>query len=199
MRLYALLIALASLSGCIDASFDFDLKEEKAKAIMSVSPEAMQSMGGFSREECEGGGGTFTLSAEKARCEIDHDISIDEWIEKGAPSIQNAFNQEADFLPISVEKAGWGKIRISLDVLKIMEETKGDEVKEKPPEEMMQMIKMAMAGHGISFSFKGDKIIESNGEIKADGKTVVFYIPLSDMMDPENKLAPDSYTAVIDY
>ncbi|MGB0960083.1 MAG: hypothetical protein ACPGVK_07525 [Halocynthiibacter sp.] len=201
MRKLLILPLLFTLANCINIESTADLNDEEMTFTTWTSSQLLGQSEGNPREECEEEGGAFTLDKDGATCVTTKEFSLKDWIKKGYVDYGAMGDDDVnDKLKITVAKEGWGKLRFTMDTAPLLEnEDMKNDMPEGMEDSMKQMVLAAVAGKGVSLKFKGDKIVESNGQISQDGTTVNFYIPMSDLIDPENRVSPDTYTALIKY
>ncbi|AJE47243.1 hypothetical protein [Celeribacter indicus] len=200
------LLPVLGLSACFDADLAFDLSRETARMEWSMSSQllAMAGEGKDPREGCEANGGIYTLTAEAGRCTLETRFFREDWIDQGRIVLAEGdmpLPTREDGLPLAIERSGFKTLRITLDTQEFLKDAPGMEGGEEDiPEGMKPLFMAGIAGHGLSFTFTGRSVRQTNGAVSADGRSATFFIPLSDVMEgPENRQVPPLYEAEIRY
>lgn len=198
-QIVAILLTM-TLTACYDLEAKFDITTGKAELSQSMSQEFHEMTEANLKDNCTGENETYSVTDELITCSKIGEFDVNDWIEEGTINVAGGPRGQDSALDmgLTVEDVGWGKILVKLDVAYMIEQSPRDDDNE-PPADMLPMLKAGMAGHGFKFTFKGKRIIESNGSVSDDKTTVTFFVPLNDLLDPENRTAPDLYSAEIKY
>ena len=103
-------------------------------------------------------------------------------------------NQDAASTPITVSEVEAGVLDIIVDLSPMMEDD--PQQADLQSAEMKAMVKAAMSGHAMSYSFTGLDVIETSGQISADGRTASLTVPMGDFID---KTAPSEFRTRLRY
>ena len=103
-------------------------------------------------------------------------------------------NSDAASTPLTVTEIETGVLEIIVDLSPMMEDD--PQQAELQSAEMREIIKAAMDGHAMTYCFTGMEVLETTGQVSADGRTASLTIPMGDFID---KKAPASFRSVIRY
>ena len=95
-------------------------------------------------------------------------------------TIDEALNDPDIGEGMTIERRDGGLLFVSWDLSTLTEDIVPAE--EEGAEEMVDMMVAAFEGHAITLHVSGADIVETNGEMSADGKTSTFSIPLDTMI-----------------
>ena len=201
-KLVLSLICLFSLGGCIDVQMDFDLRQEQLDASI-LQRTIDDEFAPRPNEKCEEQGGTLTtLPKGDTSCHHTTPFSLDDWLQQGRVSFTDIGDrQKTQSMNVSVEEIDTDTLRLTMDVNAFVTEIHQQYFPpDMPPvfkESFVQKAKENVGEDGFHISFIGEQVESADGQLSADGKKVTFFVPLSDIVEPEKKTSPDRYTAVI--
>ncbi len=192
-----------TLTACIDVDMTIDLNRQKAERVVVVGPD-VEKMKSSPNANCELDGGTRTSTPDGgSACRSTATLSLNQWVKDGKASfIDTSNNKVDDFLPLSVKRINDNTLKLSFDTNTFIAMlAKGGIIPpDVPPEiraSLIDKLKEDAGSDSFKFRLNGSKVINSNGEIAGDGRSVTFSVPLIDVIDPDNKTCPDHYTAVV--
>lgn len=176
-KLRALLASLAilPLAACFDADIAISVPTSEnatAKVVLTADAEVYQMAAASGEDPCEGGE-LSTLDDGRMQCTQEVSGPIDDV--KNSPDIGNA---------LTIERRAGGMIFASLDRKSALSDL--DMEAELGDPQMLAMMTQAFAGHGATLTISAGRIVESNGTIAPDGKSVSFSVPFTTILtDPD--------------
>lgn len=178
--------AVLGLSGCIDVDMNVEIlgsDEARVTGYMQVQRQMLEMMGGETGFCPEEDGGTIELTDTTARCNMLMEGSFDE-----------VFASEGDGPAPEIEDQGDGTVRVAFPIGAGMADAA--EMRQDP--QMVAMMRPMLEGHTFTMRITGAQIVESNGEISADGRTATFSFPLVQALDADAEF-PEFYEAIVRY
>lgn len=178
-RLFALMLSLLPLAGCIDADLTLDFRGEDAvETVMDlkVGRELFDLTGQSPEEMCKGG--TATLGVEAVTCVQRRTTPLDEFI---AEAERRAAADPADRLrqAARVERLDRNRLRVTLDFAGMMAAAGPEAAQAR---QMAGLMRAAFAGHSLVFRIRAPKIEATTGTLSADGKAAEMVVPLAALM-----------------
>lgn len=188
MRLFhaAAFAGVLALSGCIDVDMTATIEGPDAASVsghMTVQRQMLEMMGGAEAFCPVDEGGTMTLTDTEARCDVESSGTFAEVFQ----------GEEGEATPTAID-LGDGTVRVSFPIGQLGGDTA--EMREDP--QMAAMMRPMLEGHTFTIRIAGAEIVESNGEISADGTTASFTFNLVDMLSEDIDL-PESFDTVVRY
>lgn len=178
-RLFALMLGLLPLTGCIDADLTLDFQDDSTvETVMEIrfGRELFDLTGKSPEAMCKDG--TATVGAEVVTCVQRRTSTLDDFIaevERRAGADPAARMQQA----ARVERLDGNRLRVTLDFAGLAA-AGGPEVAQA--RQMAGLMRAALAGHSFVFRVKAPKIEATTGTLSADGKTAEHVVPLSAMV-----------------
>jgi hypothetical protein len=177
---FMLIPALLLLAGCIDVDFTLDFTSRNsanADAEMRMTRSFYDMIGQSPESLCEDAEVELTDTA--LICRMQSSGTVDDLV-SGA-----GFGEEMEMDEgMSITREGDDMVRVVFDLATIM--TSGEDG--PSPEELRQMSDMfgpMMEGHELIFRVRGAEIVESNGEIAADGQSASRTVPLDALLQED--------------
>lgn len=175
------------LAACFDVDLSLGFPDDEtavATMVMTAGPEFYAMATSDGEPFCADGTET-TLDDGKHRCTQTVSGPIDEVL--SSPDIGEG---------MTIEKRDGGLVYVTFDMGDIGKEVTPPDEAGGDSEDLKQMMTAAFAGHAITLSVSGKKIVESNGTISDDGKTATFTIPLDGLITEQNGL-PDAFETLL--
>ena len=198
MRYILLTISAFILSACLSIDAKVNIAEDgtvKTDMVMIVSQDMYELInvdGG--QNYCINQGETLSKVDRGYACTTTSTSSVDDMLAGRFGFDIDPSNQDAASTPITVTQPEAGVLEIIVDLSPMMEDD--PQQAEMQSAEMKAMVKAAMAGHAMTYSFSGLNVIETSGQTSADGRTASLTIPMADFID---KTAPSEFRTVIRY
>ncbi|MCI2399874.1 hypothetical protein [Aliiroseovarius subalbicans] len=195
-KLFALLFILP-LAACFDADIAINFVDDEnaeMEAVMTMGPEFYAMLAQSGEDPCEEGVGAAQADGSYL-CTITETDTIDNMIaEANAPSDDGNADGPTNGMTqgYAIERVGTNMVKVSFDLSEMLSDAKPDE----ELGEMEAMLRQAFAGHGITMRVSGQEILDTNGEMSADGKSASFAIPLTEMLETEPDL-PSSFDVTV--
>lgn len=188
MRLFtytALAAASLSLTACIDADITATITGADRAEITGYTETQTQMLGmiGGPSEFCDAEmGGTYEARGDLSRC----NISL-------SGNFADIFDGDEDDGPQpTAEDLGNGTVRVTFPFSALAMQM--GEVRNDP--QTLAMMAPMIQGHTVIVRTAGQEVIESTGEISADGMSASYTLELGDLIDPDVMLPSDFVTVV---
>ncbi|KFZ38919.1 hypothetical protein HR45_00500 [Shewanella mangrovi] len=204
LKLLLVSCCLLALTGCFDSTTKFDLTTQQAEVI-TIHHDPKKSNFRGPNEGCEKRGGEFTTLANgDTECRLQGPFQLSEWLAEGEvsmPQLSTGRKMKHRNMPISIKAVDEHTLSLSLNTARTLKELK-DYFLPKDNNSSMQGVMLELlrreAGEGgLTLEFVADKVLSSNGEIGADGKSVRFFVPLTAVINEQNQL-PAQFTAKLE-
>ncbi len=195
MKKLLYLLLLVPLSACFDADLDFVVHDDETatmSAHMLLGPEMYGMIAQSGQDPCEEGVGTTNADGTFS-CRVEETDTIDNLIAEIENGQKNA--AQGGVNPnqgVSLERMEGPFVRLVFDLAelkKVAAESGADP-------SMMGMLQQAFQGHRIHMTITGKDIVETNGQLSADGRTAEITIPLRALIEPDASL-PDQFVTVV--
>lgn len=183
----AALGAVLGLSGCVDMDMTAEIlgpDQARVTGYMQVQRQMLDMMGGPEGFCNADDGGTLELTDTHARCNL---------MVEGSFAEVFASDSEEGPAP-TAEDLGNGTVRVSFPI----GAATADAAEMRADPQMAAMMRPMLEGHTMTIRIAGVQIVESNGEISADGRSASFSIPLVSILD-ENAEFPETFEAIVRY
>ncbi|WP_371169404.1 hypothetical protein [Aliiroseovarius sp. 2305UL8-7] len=196
MKKLLFLILILPLSACFDADLTFDLHDDETATMsskVSMGPELYGMIASRGEDPCKDGVGQ-QLGDGTYTCLIEETDTIDNLIVKLEDERQNHAEQNGvnPNQGVTVERLDGPFIKLSFDLVQL-KQAAADTGMEPT---MLAAFREAMLGHRIHMTIKGAEIVETNGTLSPDGKSAVFDIPLTALIETDASL-PDSFQTIV--
>ncbi|GHE97022.1 hypothetical protein GCM10016455_16830 [Aliiroseovarius zhejiangensis] len=195
MKKLLYLLLLVPLSACFDADLDFVVHDDETatmSAHMLLGPEMYGMIAQSGQDPCEEGVGTTNADGTFS-CRVEETDTIDNLIAEIENGQKNA--AQGGVNPnqgVSLERMEGPFVRLVFDLAelkKVAAESGADP-------SMMGMLQQSFQGHRIHMTITGKDIVETNGQLSADGRTAEITIPLRALIEPDASL-PDQFVTVV--
>lgn len=180
-RLFALMLSLLPLAGCIDADLTLDFQGEQAVETvldLRIGRELFDLAGKSPEEMCKGG--TATVGVETVSCVQRRTTPLDEFIaeaERRAAAAADPADRLRD--AARVERLDDHRLRVTLDFAGMMAAAGPEAAQAR---QMAGLMRAAFAGHSLVFRIRAPKIEATTGTLSADGKAAEMVVPLAALM-----------------
>lgn len=179
------LLFILPLAACFDAEMSLKFPDDntaEATMVMTAGADFYQMATANGDPFCDGG-----VEAELA--DGSHSCT-----ETFSGTIDEAMNNPDIGEGMTIEKRDGGQIYVAWELSTLTEDIVPPD--QEGSDEMKDMLIAAFEGHAITLKVSGAKIIETNGEVSEDGKTVTFRIPLEATLKGGPEL-PKSFEALV--
>lgn len=195
---------LLALTGCFDSTTKFDLTTQQAEVI-TIHHDPKESSFRGPNEGCEKRGGEFTTLANgDTQCRLQGPFKLREWLAEGEvimPQLSTGRKIKHRNMPIKIKAIDAHTLSLSLDTTRMLKELKAYFLPKKDNSSMqgvmLELLRREAGEGGLTLEFVADKVLSSNGNIAADGKSVRFFVPLTAMINEQNSL-PAQFTAKLE-
>lgn len=198
MRFILLFLTAFSLSACLSVDANVDIAEDgsvNSQMVLTVSQDMYELInvdGG--QNFCIEDGEVLSRSDRGFACTTTRQAHVDDLIAGHFSFDIDPSNSDAASTPLTVTEIETGVLEIIVDLSPMMEDD--PQQAELQSAEMREIIKAAMDGHAMTYRFTGMEVLETTGQVSADGRTASLTIPMGDFID---KKAPASFRSVIRY
>lgn len=185
----AALLLTGALAGCFDVDMQITvLDSETASAkITTTLPKELVSLADI--EE----GNTDFCGEGSEITETEDSITCVEVNEGSFAEILQADDSEEPQPTIALVAPG--QVKVSFPTGTLAEEM-GAGAEDEESAQAMQMMKPMFEGHGITLRVAGNKIIDTNMTLSADGKSAELKVMFMDLIDGKATLPAESYAIV---
>jgi len=177
-RLFALVLGLLPLAGCIDADLTVEFVDDarvETAMDMTIGRELFDLTGRSPQDVCKQG--TATVGTETVTCTQREAMTLDAFIARagqGGTDPGDRLRQVA-----RVERLGSDRLRVTLDFAG-MAAAGGPEMAQA--RQMAGLMRAALAGHSLVFRVRAPKIEDTTGTLSADGKAAEYVVPLGALL-----------------
>ena len=198
MRVLLLTLSAFLLSACLSIDAKVNIAEDgrvDTDMVMIVSQDMYELInvdGG--QNYCINVGETLSQVDRGYACTTSSTSHVDDMLAGRFGFDIDPSNQDAASTPITVTQPQDGVLEIVVDLSPMMEDD--PQQAELQSQEMKALLKAAMSGHAMAYSFSGLEVIETSGQISADGRTASLSVPMSDFID---KTAPSEFRTTLRY
>ena len=198
MRFIVLVLSALSLSACLSIDANVDIAEDggvRSEMVLTVSQDMYELInvdGG--QNFCIEDGEVLSQSDRGYSCATTRSADVADLTEGRFQFDIDPSNSDAATTPLIVTETELGVLEIIIDLTPMMEDDPQQAELQSP--EMKEIIKAAMAGHAMTYRFTGMEVLETTGQISADGRTASLTVPMADFID---KKAPQQFRSVIRY
>ena len=188
----AAVLLATGLAGCFDIDMDVavlgpDTAEVTITSTMSKDMQSMMQMSDEDSGFC-GDDSVVTETEETVTCvETKRGTFAEVFEEEGASS---------DEPQPTIETVAPGQVKVTFPTSTMGEDMGLGEGGEEADAQAKAMMSQLFAGHSITMRVSGARVIESNMEISADGKSAQLVVPFMDLIEDKVSFEQDSYAIV---
>ncbi len=189
----AALLLTGALAGCFDVDMQITVVDSETASVKTTTtvPKELISLA-----DIESGDADFCDSASKITetedsitCVETHEGTFDEVIPQDSSS---------DEPQPTIALVAPGQVKVSFPTGTLSEEigAGAGDADDEESAQAMQMMKTMFAGHGITMRVVGNKIIDTNMALSADGKSAELKVMFADLIEGNSDLPAETYAIV---
>ena len=187
----AALLLTGALAGCFDVDMQITVvdSETASATITTTLPKDLVSLDDIKSGDAEfcDSASEITETEDSITCVETREGPFDEVIPQDASS---------DEPQPTIALVAPGQVKVSFPTGTLSEEMGAGASDDEESAQAMQMMKTMFAGHGITMRVVGNKIIDTNMTLSADGKSAELKVMFTDLIDGNAELPAESYAVV---
>ena len=187
----AALLLTGALAGCFDVDMQITVvdSETASAKITTTVPKDLVSLADIESGDAEfcDSASEITETEDSITCVETHEGKFDEVIP------QDSSSEEPQ---PTIALVAPGQVKVSFPTGTLSEEMGAGAGDDEESAQAMQMMKTMFAGHGITMRVVGNKIIDTNMTLSADGKSAELKVMFTDLIEGTLQLPEESYAVV---